>query len=111
MDDIAKDLILEYNPNLKPKDLDLLFKLVDTYDIFSNVTTIMTSDIETIISYIILDELPYRIGIGLVDEFGCLKKNLVKTIDNEIYISDTFCGSAYIQEQIDNIKNIIVDES
>ena len=103
-----EELIYTYNKKLKDGDLEKLDKLSCEYDVYSRINEIFTKDFETIISYLILDKLPYSIASKLL-----FNGEIIKFIkyEDKVYSLENVFGQAIIKEHIDRINKQLQYES
>ena len=62
----SEELIYAYNNKLKDGDLEKLYKLSYFYDVFDCLDWIFHYDFQTILNYLVLNELPYSIASKLM---------------------------------------------
>ena len=106
----SEELIYTYNNNLKEGDLDKLDKLSYFYDVFSCVDLVFHYDFQTILNYLVLNELPYFIASKLMFD-NKLIHNFIEYDGEKVFIVGDIFGSDYIQSHINKINKILQDET
>lgn len=81
MKTLCEKLILSLNPKLCERDIEMLDRLSKRFDILGINTEILHYSINTILSWLIINELPYKIAKKLVCN-GSLSCNII-SIDDE----------------------------
>lgn len=99
MKTFCEKLILSLNPKLKEEDLEMLDKLSKEFDILSIKNYIIQLDISSILSWLIINKLPYQEACKFL--FKGLLYNPI------VWISDT--GRILITKVCENNESVAVN--
>lgn len=92
MSNLYEKLILSKNPKLKEEDLEMLGKLYKEFDVIGIYDKVFDYDIETILSWLIVNKLPYDYASQMVTRnfqlyypIICVENGKVKPVlDNDM---------------------------
>lgn len=101
------------NQNLKDGDLLILSKLHPTYNVIRIAKIVLHEDLDTILSYLIVNELPFYLGVTKICDNGKLFSNIVHLDrDNlEIKVNSSSLGSPLIYEHVKKMNDLITNAS
>ena len=106
-----EELVYNYNKSLKDGDLEKLDKLSFEYDVFNRLKEVFSYDFETIVNYLVLDELPYSIASKLlINDENVLFDNFIK-LTNGSFVASSNYGKAIIDEHVNRINKLLKYES
>ena len=108
MSNFSEDYILFMNPNLKQEDLKLLNIIHQKYNILCLKERLLSEkSLATLLSYIILNAVPYNVGVRLVMSDGKLFSNLVQVSGNKLTALGSHYGQSFIDHEIKKINKIL----
>lgn len=111
MSEFGDKFILSRNIRLSQKDLEMLDKISEEYTPWELGEKILSDDIESIVSYLILGRLPFSLGQKLITTNGRLFSKLA-VFDGEHFLPN--CPGyqtpyPYVQNEIDKINRILYE--
>ena len=115
MNDICAQLILKQNPNLNKQDLLMLNMLSDEYDVLSVSPLLLKyyAGIESIISNLIVNKLPYYKAIELLEKYRdeeaivFLSRKIVSVKDLKIEAKALYENDILIQNEVAKMNSLI----
>lgn len=107
MKTFCEKLILSINPTLKESDLEMLDKLSKEFDVLSVKNYIIGWDICTILSWLIINKLPYQIASNLVYN-RVLYNPIVHVSDNGKIVISECCPKSNELDAIINKMNLLL---
>lgn len=115
MNDICAQLILKQNPNLNKQDLLMLNMLSDEYDVLSVSPLLLKyyAGIESIISSLIVNKLPYYKAIELLEKYKdeeaivFLPRKIVSVKDLKIEAKALYKNDILIQNEVAKMNSLI----
>lgn len=106
---IERDIVIQLNPSLKWEDFEILNKLNQEYDLLGITdfkSFIFEENLNSIISRIICDWLPYHVIANR--NFPLTEVARYDSESNSIVmLSDEFKGGYYIKEQIKKMNELL----